>query len=243
VTERRLRSRGYHSLQDLLKHPLYKEGASKVLSWMEERDHCSLMNWIRHRHSASDGRVFQVASQLQPEQFLFFDIETLGIFSRPIILLGLARVIGGQALVSQYLLRQAEEEPGTLAAALEDLNREEAVYVTYNGKSFDVPFLQERAAYYGIPFLAGAPHFDLLPFSRRRWRNTFANCKLTTLERHLFGIQRETDIPSPMVPEFYESYYTTGNPGPLVPIVEHNRQDVLTLIRIFSHLAGEGVCP
>ncbi len=242
VTERRLRSRGYHTLQDLLRHPRYGRGAAQVVAWIQDRDHGSLMDWIRHRRSASDGRLFQIAGSFRPEQFVFFDIETLGIFSRPIILLGLARVKGGEVEVNQYLLREADEEPGTLAAGLEALNREDVAFVTYNGKSFDVPFLQERAAYYGLSFPAQAPHFDLLPFSRRRWRNTFANCKLTTLEQQLFGIQRKTDIPSPMVPEFYETYYTTGNPGPLLPIVEHNREDVLTLIRIFSHLAREGAC-
>jgi uncharacterized protein YprB with RNaseH-like and TPR domain len=32
---------------------------------------------------------------------------------------------------------------------------------------------------------------------------------------------------------------STGNCGPLVPLVEHNRQDLVSLARLFSHLMRE----
>ncbi|KUG20682.1 hypothetical protein ASZ90_009572 [hydrocarbon metagenome] len=65
-----------------------------------------------------------------------------------------------------------------------------------------------------------------------------------TLERGLFGIERSGDVPSQMVPEFYEAYLRSGNPGPLVPVVEHNRQDVITLARLFARLMEEWhACP
>jgi hypothetical protein len=43
-----------------------------------------------------------------------------------------------------------------------------------------------------------------------------------------------------MVPEFYNLYRRTGNPGPLVPVVEHNRQDLISLVRLFALLRGDG---
>ncbi|MDD1679432.1 MAG: ribonuclease H-like domain-containing protein, partial [Methanomicrobiales archaeon] len=172
--------------------------------------------------------------------FSFLDIETLGIFSRPIILLGLAQIQGDRVHIRQYLLRDIEEEPAALEAAFSRLT-ESAAFVTFNGRSFDIPYLQERAAYYGMPFPCDVPHFDLLHFSRRRWKGECANCRLQTLERFLFGLQREMDVPSALVPEFYEAYLTTGSPGPLVPIVEHNRQDVLSLVHLFQRLR-EGSC-
>jgi len=113
------------------------------------------------------------------------------------------------------------------------------VPVTFNGRTFDIPYIRERLAYYGIRANLERPHFDVLHFSRRAWRDCVPDCKLTTLERCFFGIQREDDVPSAMVPEFYESYMRTGNPGPLVPIVEHNRRDLLTLASLFSKLHEE----
>lgn len=48
-----------------------------------------------------------------------------------------------------------------------------------------------------------------------------------------FGIERCDDVPSSKVPEFYRSYHETGNIGPLIPILEHNREDVVTLAKFY----------
>ncbi len=49
-------------------------------------------------------------------------------------------------------------------------------------------------------------------------------------------MERESDVPSSQVPDFYKTYMKTGNIGPLIPIVEHNREDVVTLARLLSKL-------
>ncbi len=59
------------------------------------------------------------------------------------------------------------------------------------------------------------------------------------MEKYLFDFEREDDVPSSMVPSFYKTYDETGNIGPLIPIVEHNREDVITLARILSRLHTE----
>lgn len=166
------------------------------------------------------------------EQFLFLDLETLGIYQRPIILIGLAGAEGGSLVIRQYLLRSVEEELPALMAALRHMGRGK-VFVTYNGRTFDIPYLRERCAYYGEHACLGHPHFDLLHPARRRWRDRFPDCRLMTLEKELFGVVREHDVPSALVPEFYETFLLTGNPGPLVPVVMHNRQDLISLARLF----------
>jgi uncharacterized protein YprB with RNaseH-like and TPR domain len=241
TTAGRLRERGFRTIRDLLGHPKFRTPAAHFLSHFEIRDTFSLMNCIGKRHHKSHPLILTLADCIDNEGFSFLDIETLGIFSRPIILLGLAHIHESQVHIRQYLLRDIEEEPAALEAAFSQLS-ESAAFVTFNGKSFDIPYLQERAAYYGIPFLGDLPHFDLLHFSRRRWRGAFSNCRLQTLERSLFGLRREMDVPSALVPEFYEAYLTSGSPGPLVPIVEHNRQDVLSLVHLFWLLRGDTEC-
>jgi uncharacterized protein YprB with RNaseH-like and TPR domain len=241
VTACHLRERGFQTIRDLLGHPKFRIPAARFLSRYEIRDTFSLMNWIGTRHHKSHPLILTLADRIENERFSFLDIETLGIFSRPIILLGLAHLQEDRVHIRQYLLRDIEEEPAALEAAFSRLS-EGGAFVTFNGKSFDIPYLQERAAYYGMPFPSDLPHFDLLHFSRRRWRGAFRNCRLQTLERSLFGIQREMDVPSALVPEFYEAYLTSGSPGPLVPIVEHNRQDVLSLVHLFWLLRGDNGC-
>ena len=58
--------------------------------------------------------------------------------------------------------------------------------VTFNGKSFDVPFVRERAVAHRLTPPPHLTHVDLLHASRRRWRDRVPNCKLTTLERNNF---------------------------------------------------------
>ncbi|MDP3563488.1 MAG: ribonuclease H-like domain-containing protein, partial [Methanoregula sp.] len=111
--------------------------------------------------------------------------------------------------------------------------------VTFNGKAFDLPYVNDRLGYYGMDIPARIPHFDVLHFSRRHWKDRFPSMRLTALEREILHIHREDDIPGQMVPEFYETYLRTGNCGPLVPIVEHNRQDIISLALLFFHLMGE----
>jgi len=241
VTAQRLKNRGYRTIRDLLQHPKYRKNANHLLSHVEQKAAYLLMEWIGRRHPKSHPLNLAVAGSIEKEDFSFLDIETLGIFSRPIILLGLAHWQNNQVHVKQYLLRDIEEEPAALEAAFAHLNKSTA-FVTFNGKSFDIPFLQERAAYYGMLFPTEVVHFDLLHFSRKRWKDVFLNCRLQTLERSLFGIEREMDIPSALVPEFYEAFLTTGSPGLLVPIVEHNRQDVLSLVHLFYLLMEESAC-
>jgi uncharacterized protein YprB with RNaseH-like and TPR domain len=241
ITAHRLKIKGFQTIRDLLQHPKYRNDAADLLSHCAVKDAFSLMSWIGKRHYASHPLILTIAECIEKEGFSFLDIETLGIFSRPIILMGLAQIQGDRVHIRQYLLRDIDEEPAVLEAAFAQLSKS-AAFVTFNGKSFDLPYLQERAAYYGMPFPCKIPHFDLLHFSRRKWKNAFTNCRLQTLERSLFGLQREMDIPGALVPEFYEAYLTSGSPGPLVPIVEHNRQDVLSLVHLFRLLREETAC-
>jgi uncharacterized protein YprB with RNaseH-like and TPR domain len=236
--ERELKERGFRTIADLTRHRRFGRAASDTLRILSG-DPASVAGLVSRWHSPSHQLAFLTSGLYGNRDFLFIDLETLGFFSRPIILFGLAEVRGDFLKISQYLLRNIDEELPSLSAVYDMLN-EERVIVSFNGKTFDIPYLMERSAYYGRPVRIGNPHYDLLHFSRRQWRNRFPDCRLVTLERQLFGIERCDDIPSAMVPEFYEAFLTSGNPGPLVPIITHNRQDLVSLARLFC-LMREGV--
>jgi uncharacterized protein YprB with RNaseH-like and TPR domain len=238
VTEAVLKRQGIGSIADMADHPRFGMQARSIVKMVEEGDSAELLDWIGRWFQKSHPLALLSSGFHNEEDFILIDIETLGMFQRPIILLGLARVHGNNIRVEQYLLRRIDEEPAALAGLLTHLSGRSA-FITFNGRTFDIPYIRERLAYYGIRANLERPHFDVLHFSRRAWRDRVPDCKLTTLERCFFGIQREDDVPSAMVPEFYESYMRTGNPGPLVPIVGHNRRDLLTLASLFSKLHEE----
>ncbi|MGA2120856.1 MAG: ribonuclease H-like domain-containing protein [Methanoregula sp.] len=239
ATRKKLNSRGFYSLTDLLEHPVLRSRAHQVLACISEGDTSAIMDLIGSRHSKSHVSVLGTAGLHEPEDYVFLDIETLGLFSRPIILFGIGVIDNGQLVVHQYLLRDITEEQAALIATVEHLSTNRPALVTFNGKSFDLPYITDRLAYYGMGSPARIPHFDVLHFSRRRWKDQLPSLRLTALEREILGIRRGDDIPGQMVPEFYDTYLHTGNIGPLVPIVEHNRQDVISLALLFFHLLEE----
>ena len=243
-TQVRLRTKGFLTLPDLMQHPKFRSNAYEVLKCLQGGSSAEIMDLIGFRHAKSHPCVLGTAGLHEPEDYVFLDIETLGLFSRPIILFGVGTIDDGNLSVHQYLLRDIDEEQSALTATLDHLSGNSPALVTFNGKSFDVPYLSDRLAYYGMGSPARIPHFDVLHFSRRRWKDHLPSLRLAALETEILGIYRDDDIPGQMVPEFYETYLRTGNCGPLVPIIEHNKQDVISLALLFFYLLEEsyGCC-
>jgi len=242
--ERRLKNRGYQTLFDLLQHQKFRMPARQVIECLTYGNSIDIINLIGRRHSRSHPRVLGTAGFHDPEEYVFLDIETLGLFSRPIILFGVGTIENRRLVVHQYLLRDIDEEQAALIATIEQMSGEHPALITFNGKSFDFPYLQDRLAYYGMNRNSQIPHFDVLQFSRNRWRDEFHSLRLCILEKEILGINRENDIPGQMVPEFYETYLHTNNCGPLIPIIEHNKQDVVSLALLFFRLLNDyyGCC-
>ncbi len=238
-TQSRLVSKGFRTLPDLVQHPKFRSYTHEVLKCLYGGNTADIMDLIGCRHAKSHPSVLGTAGLHEPEDYVFLDIETLGLFSRPVILFGVGTIENGYLTVHQYLLRDIDEEQAALMATLGHVSGDHPALVTFNGKSFDVPYLSDRLAYYGMGALTRIPHFDVLHFSRKRWKDQLPSLRLTALETEILGICRDDDIPGQMVPEFYETYLRTGNCGPLVPIIEHNKQDVVSLALLFFHLLGE----
>lgn len=167
-------------------------------------------------------------SDLRPEDILFLDIETTGLGSTPLFLIGTLALEESRLVARQYLARDYAEERAVLALFAESL-RGRRLLVTFNGKSFDVPYVKVRLSYHRAPALPELPHFDVLLEARRIWRPQVPNCRLKTLEEVICGRLREGDIDGAQIPEAYHRYVRTGDAAELSRIVRHNRLDLLTM--------------
>lgn len=234
VTEYYLKKEGCRTIEDLRRHPRFGMEAARFVEIFHE-NRGEIIDWIGRWVPKSHPLMFCASSLFRKEDFIILDIETMGLFSRPIILFGLAQVSGDYIFINQYFLQNIKEEAAALGALLSHI-KENNVFLTFNGRTFDIPYIKERLAYYRMKGDLNNLHFDILHFSRRAWKEKLPDCRLTTLEKYLFGTKRENDIPSALVPEFYEAYLRTKNVGPLIPIIEHNRQDLITLANVFSRL-------
>ena len=238
ATEQRLKALGYGSLAELARHPRWAREAGHILQAIEARDLRRLSLQVGRWYAASHPLALSLIGLAKLERIAFLDIETLGMMTEPVILVGLAWPEGDELLIRQLVVRAIPEELPVLMETARALGRAEAV-VTFNGRAFDVNFLEARFGYYGLPAQVDRPNFDLLYFARRRWREELPNCRLETLERYVLGIERPLDVPSALVPEFYVSYLRERNVGPLVAVIEHNRQDLLSMVYLLSRLWEE----
>lgn len=171
-----------------------------------------------------------------PSDLLFMDIETTGLSNVPLFLIGVMAWEDGSFHVHQYLARSYAEEVAVVAMFVECASRCRTI-VTFNGKSFDIPFIRTRAAATGVRFAAPRYHVDLLHEARRVWRGRLPNCKLQTLESIVCGHgPRYGDIPGAEIGDAYHAFVRTGNAWQIVEILKHNMLDLVTLAEILTHL-------
>jgi hypothetical protein len=235
--ERELRERGYRTLEDLKEHPRFGREAARLSAALRRGDLPRLAATVERWFSPSHPLTLALTG-LVGKRLIFFDLESLGLFGRPLVLLGLARPKDGGLLIDQYVIRSITEELAAIAAAAEVLAGAGAL-VTYNGRAFDVNYLEERLSYYGISRRIERPNFDLLYHARRCFKGSLPDCRLETVERYTLGIERPFDVPSALVPDFYNTYLEEQNIGPLVAIIEHNKQDLISLAALLSKLCSE----
>ncbi|MBK8231414.1 MAG: ribonuclease H-like domain-containing protein [Candidatus Eisenbacteria bacterium] len=169
------------------------------------------------------------------EETLCFDLETLGFVGRPIFLVGFLVVEGGVPSVVQLLACDYTEEESILSAYAEEAARR-PLWGSFNGKSFDLPSLRRRCAYYGLKLPEPREHRDLLFPARKVYRGVLPNCRLKTLESRVFGHHRSHDLEGGEIPPAYHAFVRTGAPGDLLRILLHNREDLVTLARLWLHL-------
>ena len=113
----------------------------------------------------------------------------------------------------------------------------DTVLVSYNGKSYDAPLLKGRLRLNRVNHrLAELPHIDWLHPVRRVYKHHLVNCRLATIEREVLRIIREDDLPGSEAPAAWLAYLRGQSSVNLARVLDHNRQDVTTLMRLGDHL-------
>ena len=229
-TEENLKKKGYTTIESLKGHDKYCDVAAKFIDKFDGMKYCEIIDLLDNNKYSKKCRdnVLKSISLTEPENFKFMDIETKGLSNVPIILIGVAEIKGNEIVASQYFLRDYTEEANIIDAYLSHLD-EDSVHVTFNGKTFDVPFIKNRCMYNRIDADLDLAHLDLMYFAKNLWSDELPNCQLQTIERELFGIEREGDVPGQYIPGYYDTYLDEDNIGPVVPIIEHNAQDIISL--------------
>lgn len=168
-------------------------------------------------------------------KMLFLDLETCGLTACPVFLAGVC-LIGENDLVLRQIFARDYAEERALLHEMARLIGEADFLVSFNGKSFDVPFLRDRAAHHRMPFPVSAPHLDLLWLARRRWKSVLPDCKLKTLEWRVLRRRRSGDVGGADIPGLYHHFVQHGEAHRLVPIFHHNMLDVVAMVELLPAL-------
>jgi hypothetical protein len=147
---------------------------------------------------------------------------------------------GDAFVVRQYFLRDHGDEPAMLLL-LANLLQERPGLITFNGRTFDLPLLDNRYLMNRLDEVGGdlleRPHIDLLPPARRLWRRRLGSCALGALEQSLLGVRRtEEDVPGWLIPGLYVDYLRTGDARELIRVFYHNRFDMLSMVTLAARV-------
>lgn len=205
--------------------------------------HATCLNLLcQQRHEVISRRTR--AALENPEKWLFLDTETTGLAGGTgtyAFLVGLAWWDAGGLQVEQLFMRDFAEEHSVLYQLAARL-AERPVLVTFNGKTFDWPLLENRFRMTrAIPVPSLAAHLDLLHPARALWKFRLGTVRLTDLEREvlnptLLGWCRQGDVSSKFIPQFYFDYLRGGPPEPLLGVARHNQMDLRGLGALFGKI-------
>ncbi len=165
------------------------------------------------------------------DKALLLDIETTGFSNCPLFLIGILFHSENQLRIEQLFARDYSEEVAVLTYLYEKIQEFDTL-ISFNGRSFDVPFIHNRMIYHRLPGTLDLSHLDLLHHARRKWKNSLPNCKLQTLEAHICQRPRIGDIPGSLIPDAYHEFVRTGNTFLLKEIFHHNMLDLLTMVEL-----------
>jgi uncharacterized protein YprB with RNaseH-like and TPR domain len=186
-----------------------------------------------------------VALGVSPDAVLsFLDIESSGLSGQQgsvPFMVGIATWDAGGLLAEVITMHKPADERGALLLVASLLETVDAV-VTFNGHVFDLPFLRHRFAAHELDAsVLDLPHIDAYRVARkaltgRKGRGAF---KLTQLEEDLLGIVREGDIPGSEAPPRWFQTQRDGEVERLLPLLEHNQHDIVTLPALLCALLAE----
>jgi uncharacterized protein YprB with RNaseH-like and TPR domain len=175
----------------------------------------------------------------RPERICYLDIETTGLRMSPLFLVGLMYTSGADLVVDQLFARDYSEEETVLGFLADRMPRFD-ILVTFNGITFDVPYIRERMTVHRLSFAPPPVHIDLLPLARVVVADRTPNHRLQTLEAHLCGRKRIGDIPGAEIPGAYHEFVRTQDAKDMANVIHHNRLDLVTMLQLVTvFLSGE----
>ncbi len=242
--ESRLKKRGVNSLYDLKHMIKYGRSANELLKLIKEKDFRALLN---------NNSIYDIDTSFcfNLNDFLFLDIETLDLYDGPMIIIGLGNFTNSSFEIHILYARDVSEEIAMCEHIKNFVFPRFKSFVTYNGRTFDLPCLARRFIYYYNinPMINDSDklydsvntiyhHIDLYHNCRRKFKGLYEKYNLTSMEEKLLDLKRENEMPSSLIGLSYRKYLQDPHRyvGLMKECIDHNYYDVYSMPLILNKL-------
>lgn len=171
-----------------------------------------------------------------PQGIIFVDIETTGLSSAkdPIYCIGTARIRDNVFNIRQFFAEQTADEPVILNQFLEMLNEQKNAHIlTFNGNTFDLPYIEKRCKKYALSFQRSDWHLiDLY----REARELKVLLGLTGLKQKniedFLGIYRKDIYSGGELTDVYRQYEKSQDQQLQSILLQHNLDDIRGMVSL-----------
>lgn len=172
------------------------------------------------------------------KESLFIDIETTGLSRKysDIISITILLYENDKYIIYQIFCQYKIDQPEALKY-LKELMKTKKYIITYNGNSFDIPFLNEKAEQNNINIdFNSLIKIDLYNYMQKlKNKISTDNLKLKTVEKH-FSIERNDTLGGKDILTLYEAYRLEPRKEFSYLILMHNYEDVYNLPLIMNNI-------
>ena len=171
-----------------------------------------------------------------PQNHFVFDIETTGLSPKfcKVILIGIVYNKNNQTIIKQFFASNDDEEKELLLAFIDEIKSFDK-HITFNGFTFDIPFLNSRFEKNKIDFsLNKDDDIDILRLIKPyKEKLSLLDCKLKTIEKYI-GINRDDTICGKESVELYNEFKNTQDKKLKDKILLHNYDDIYYLSQMIK---------
>ena len=191
-------------------------------------------------------KTFYKLKKIPKREMLFFDVETCGFsYNCPIFAIGMTH-LNHNIVTSCFFARDYSEEKTVLKYFVDMLPNYHA-FLTYNGLAFDLTRVDKRLIANGLRTTEEGTlkkalemsHLDLKQELSSMRKLNLPDLKLQTVEKILFGMTRENDIPSSEIPIVYNNYMKREKETKMANVINHVMTDTLSLPAILAYVVKE----
>ena len=178
----------------------------------------------------------EVFKKFKMDTIAYVDIEATGfdLENDKIVLISLGYYLKeNQFKVVQYFGEIPNEEESLLKEFKKSMGKFKT-WCTFNGTSFDEPFIIKKMNKYNLDFRMPSHHIDLFKIIRPFYKKMgMKGCSLKSVEQFI-GIKRQDEISGARSVELYNEYLLKHDDKLREILMLHNYEDVANLPKIFK---------